>query len=53
MTDEELRQDFMYTQIPETQKAEVGDGYVEFTKHFCYLGSFVSYTLKDDYDISV
>ena len=30
----------------------VEDGYVDFCKHFKYLGSFVSYNLSDDYDIS-
>ena len=48
----ELREDFLYDQIPETRRAKIDDGYVEFTKHFKYLGSNVSYNLKDDYDIS-
>ena len=42
----------MYDNSPETQNATVEDGYVEFTKHFCYLGSFILYNLKDDFDIS-
>jgi hypothetical protein len=29
----------------------VGDGFVSFCRHFKYLGSFVSFTLCDDYDI--
>ena len=48
----ELREDFLYDQIPETRRAKIDDGYVEFTKHFKYLGSNVSYNLKDDYNIS-
>jgi hypothetical protein len=48
----DLREDFLYDIHAETQRATVDDGYVAFTKHFCYLGSFVSYNLKDDFDIS-
>ena len=44
--------DYLYDIHPETRRAELDDGYVEFTKHFPYLGSFVSYNLKDDFDIS-
>ena len=48
----DLKEDFLYDQIAETKRATIGDGYVEFTKHFTYLGTNVSYNLKDDYDIS-
>ena len=37
---------------PETQRVKLDDGYLEFTKHFPYLGSFISYNLKDNFDIS-
>ena len=45
-------EDVVYKRHSETQRVELGDGYIKFTKHFSYLGSFVSYILKDDYDIS-
>ena len=48
----DLREDFLYDNHAETQRATVDDGYVAFTKHFCYLGSLISYNLKDDFDIS-
>ena len=44
---EDINTDFLYDEC-----AEIGNGYVEFTKHFCYLGTYVSYNLKDDYDIN-
>ena len=30
----------------------MADGYITFCKHFNYLGTWVSYSLRDDYDIS-
>ena len=48
---DELYGDCQYGNYIETRNATVGNGFVEFTKHFKYLGSFVSYNLKDDYDI--
>jgi len=48
----DLKEDSLYDQSSEMRRATIGDGYVEFTKHFMYLGSYVSYNLKDDYDIS-
>jgi len=47
-----LKEDSLYDQIAETKRAAIGDGYIDFTKHFVYLGSNVSYNLKDDFDIS-
>ena len=41
----------MYDDLPETQPIQVADGFVTFTKHFKYLGSYISYNLRDDYDI--
>ena len=45
------REDRMYDDLPETQPIQVADGFVTFTKHFKYLGSYISYNLRDDYDI--
>ena len=36
-----------------TQQFCVADGFVTFTKHFKYLGSCISYDLKDDYDVKM
>ena len=41
----------MYDICAETQRATIEDGYIEFTKHFKYLGLHISYNLKDDYEI--
>ena len=51
-TPKDIREDYLCDIHPETRRAELDDGYVEFTKHVPYLGSFVSYNLKDDFDIS-
>ena len=48
---EDINTDFLYDECAETNRAEIANGYVEFTKHFCYLGTYVSYDLKDDYDM--
>ena len=42
------REDRMYDDLPETQPIQVADGFVTFTKHFKYLGSYISYNLRDD-----
>ena len=42
----------MYDRYSNTQRVDFEDCYVEFTKHFPYLGSFISYDLKDNFDIS-
>ena len=41
----------MYNDLEETQPIPVADGQVTFTRHFKYLGSHISYNLRDDYDI--
>ena len=51
-TPEDVRKDFVYDQHSNTQRIDFEGCYVEFTKHFPYLGSFISYNLKDDFDIS-
>ena len=38
--------------LAETATIQVADGYITFCKHFKYLGTWVSYSLWDDYDIS-
>ena len=35
----------------ETKSVKVKDGFMTYTKHFKYLGSYISYSLQDDYDI--
>ena len=45
------REDNLYDESVETQEVEVADGFISFTKHFKYLGTFVSYSLRDDYDV--
>ena len=39
--------------MEETRDIKVADDFVSFTKHFKYLnlGSYVSYNLRDDFDI--
>ena len=44
--------DEMYDNADETDRINLEDGsYVDFCKHFKYLGSYASYHLRDDYDI--
>ncbi|EJK48921.1 hypothetical protein THAOC_32244 [Thalassiosira oceanica] len=40
-----------YFSIDQTQPIAVKDGFVTVTMHFKYLGSFISYNLRDDFDI--
>ncbi|EJK73168.1 hypothetical protein THAOC_05224, partial [Thalassiosira oceanica] len=40
-----------YFCLDETKPFAVKDGFVTFTMHFKYLGSFISYNLRDDFDI--
>ena len=42
----------LYFNSPETDDVEVLGGRVTYCLHFKYLGSFLSYNLRDDYDIS-
>ena len=53
-TQESIRQkkiDVKYDALPETQQFDVADGYVTFCRTFKYLGSRISYNLRDDADI--
>jgi len=43
----------MYDKCEQTQRIIVADGFVLFTKHFKYLGSYLSFTLRDDFDVSM
>lgn len=45
------RMDELYNNSEETNRIEIEDGFVDFTKHFKYLGSYISYHMRDDYDI--
>ena len=40
-----------YDALPDTQQFEVADGYVNFCRTFKYLGSRISYNLRDDANI--
>ena len=45
------REDELYNSDPETANFDVIEGFVSYTKHFKYLGSMISYSLRDDLDI--
>ncbi|EJK69977.1 hypothetical protein THAOC_08706 [Thalassiosira oceanica] len=42
-----------YFSLDQTQPIAVKDGFVTFTMHFKYLSSFISYNLRDDFDIDL
>ena len=46
------REHTMYDKLKETQDFPVADGTVTFTRTFRYLGSLISYNLRDDEDIT-
>ena len=46
------REHTMYDRLNETQDFPVADGSVSFTRTFQYLGSLISYNLRDDDDIT-
>ena len=39
-------EDKLYDECQETDVVPVGDGFVTYCKHFKYLGSWISFTLK-------
>jgi hypothetical protein len=41
----------LYDELTETRPIKVADGFVTFCCHFKYLGSFISFSLCDDFDI--
>ncbi len=42
----------LYDSSPKTNRIKVADGFVDFVKHFKYLGSFISFDLANDFDIN-
>ena len=46
------REDELYDSDPNTDDFDVIDGFVSYTKHFKYLGTIISYSLRDDSDIN-
>ena len=42
----------MYDRLDETKNFPVADGFVSFMQTFKYLGSHISYNLRDDDDIT-
>jgi hypothetical protein len=42
----------MYNRLDETKNFPVSDGFVSFMRTFKYLGSHISYNLRDDDDIT-
>ena len=42
----------MYDRLDETQNFPIVDGFVSFTRTFQYLGSLISYNLRDNNDIT-
>jgi hypothetical protein len=46
------RENELYDLDPQTNNFDVTDGFVSYTKHFKYLGTIISYSLRDDTDIN-
>ena len=46
------REHEMYNRLDETKNFSVADGFVSFTRTFKYLGSLISYNLRDDDNIT-
>jgi hypothetical protein len=42
----------IYDKLDETKDVQVMDGFVSFTRTFRYLGSLISYSLRDDDDVT-
>ena len=45
------REETTYNNLPETRLVIVKDGFVTFFRHFKYLGSWISFSLREDHDI--
>ena len=41
----------VYNRLAETRFIIVSDGFISFCAHFKYLGSWLSFLLRDDYDL--
>ena len=46
------REEKEYNNIPETKLIFVCDGFVTFCRHFKYLGNWISFSLRDDHDVT-
>ena len=44
-------EDKQYDNSPNTAIIKFKEGNVTFTRHFKYLGSYISYNLRDDHDV--
>ena len=42
----------LYIVIIETKQISVANGHVTFFPHFNYLGSWISFSLRDDHDVA-
>ena len=42
----------LYDDSPITNRAHSPDRFVDFCKHFKYLGSYISFDLTDDFDVN-
>ena len=45
------REDIQYDQLEENQKVGLLNGFFTFTKNLKYLGSYIPYNLRDNFDI--
>jgi hypothetical protein len=43
---------FIYDNLTETKNVPIADGFISFTRTFRYLGSWISYNLRDDDDVN-
>ena len=42
----------LYDKAEETKQIPIGElGFITFTEHFKYLDGYISYSLRDDYDV--
>ena len=44
--------EILYDMAQETNRMKIADGFIDFVKHFKYLGSYISFDLTDDFDIN-
>ena len=47
------REDYEYYLLNDTKKIKMRKGHIAFCKNFKYLGSYISYSMKYDYDIQL
>jgi hypothetical protein len=45
------KEEVLYDELEKTKPIDIEDGCVIFCRHFQYLGSYISFSLTDDYDI--